>query len=107
MWTKSIAFPMNGSDKSQDNDGFTKTEHEYITGIPASFADVTREDILIASQSGYTANVNVDILACNYNGADYLVDEGTGERYDIKRSFKKNRSMIISLTCERRQRGKF
>ena len=48
----------------------------------------------------------VEIMACNYSGESFLVDESTGEIYDIKRRFQKNKSMKVQLTCQMRERGK-
>lgn len=36
----------------------------------------------------------------------FLVDESTGEIYDIKRRYQKNKSMKVQLTCQMRERGK-
>ena len=49
-----------------------------------NFRDSTRDDEVLAKQNGYTADQVVEIMACNYSGESFLVDESTGEIYDIK-----------------------
>ena len=53
-----------------------------------------------------TINDNGIMMACNYSGESFLVDESTGEIYDIKRRYQKNKSMKVQLTCQMRERGK-
>ena len=64
---------------------------KFIGGIPADFRDSTRDDEVLAKQNGYTADQIVEIVACNYSGESFLVDESTGDIYDIKRRFQKNK----------------
>ena len=52
---------------------------------------------------GYTADQTVEIMACNYNGQQFLVDEETEEIYDIKRVYRKDKSMKVILTCQKRE----
>lgn len=106
MWNNSISLPRN-RDGTQDNDGFTTSESLYERGIPANFTDVTRDDEILASQRGYTVSQNVEIMACNYAGEEYLIDDSTGDTLEVKRTFRKDKSMKITLSCERRQHGKF
>lgn len=104
MWDRSISLPVRKI-SGQDSAGFeTDVVYEYICGIPASFTDTTRDDEILAAQKGYTADQNVEIMACNYSGASFLVDESDGCIYDIRRTFRKDKSMLLTLTCERRQR---
>ena len=104
MWNKSIKLVI-GVTKETDEDGFDTETEQFLTDIPANFKDVTRNDELIANQSGYTANQNIEIMRCNYNGEQYLYDEENGDKYEIKRTYGKDKSMNIVLTCERRERG--
>ena len=107
MWNKSISLPVRKVSPAVDKDGITIGEtYEFIGGIPASFRDATREDEVAACQNGYTADVNVEIMACNYKGCSFLVDDETGEIYDIRRRFSKDKSLTVILTCQRRERGK-
>ena len=101
MWNKSIKL-VTGVTVETDEDGFDTETETYLEGIPASFSDTTRNDEIIAHQTGYTADQNIEILDCNYNGEKYLYDEEDGSRYEVKRAFHKNKSMNIVLTCERR-----
>lgn len=101
MWNNSIKLPKSKSTEV-DEDGFETEEYVYLEKIPANFTDVTRNDVLVAMQAGYTANQNIEIMKCNYGGQSFLVDESTGDVYDIRRTFAKDKSMLINLTCERR-----
>ena len=106
MWNKSISLPVRKINVVQDDEGFTKASYEFMGGIPANFTDVTRNDETLAYQRGYTADQNVEVIACNYNGQSWLVDEETGNVYDIKRTYRKDKAKVVVLTCERRSRGK-
>lgn len=104
MWTKSIKLPVS-VEKTRDEDGFESSEYHFLTGIPVNFTSTTRNDELMALQLGYNADVNIELMACNYNGQSFLIDEETDEIYNIKRSYRKNKSEMVTLTCERRERG--
>lgn len=102
MWNKSISLPLRKLDGSQDEEGFSNPAHEYLGGVPANFTDVTRNDEILAYQKGYTADQNVEIMACNYMGQPWMVDEETGDVYDIRRTYHRDKANVIVLTCERR-----
>lgn len=105
MWNGSIALPKRITE-GQDKEGFSEGKFwGWEGGIPASYTDVTRSDETLAAQMGYSADRNIEIMACNYQGEHYLLDEAEGQMYDIKRTFQKERSMTIILTCERREHG--
>ncbi|HIY18260.1 MAG TPA: phage head closure protein [Candidatus Blautia avistercoris] len=101
MWNHSISLPAKKKEV-QDPDGFKEQTYEFVKNIPASFTDVTRQDEILASQKGYTVNQNVEIAECNYNRESWLVDESDGAVYDIRRVYKKDKSMSLILSCERR-----
>lgn len=104
MWNRSISLPTRKVTE-QNESGF-RTEHwEFIRSIPASLKDATRQDEIVGNQSGYQASVIAEIMACNYNGGSFFVDEVTGDVYDIRRTFRPDKSMMIQLTGERRERG--
>ena len=105
MWNTSIALPEYKTE-SQDSAGFAEEETGFITGIPASSADATRNDEILANQMGYTADIVVEIEAAAYNGQGYFVDESDGRIYDIRRTFRKNRANRIQLTGKLREDGK-
>lgn len=104
MWNGSIKFVKKGDD-GQDKDGFHREPKSYSGSIPANFTDVTRNDEILASQKGYTADQNIEVMECNYGGECCLLDESSGNLYDVKRTFRKDKSMSMILTCERRQNG--
>lgn len=105
MWNKSIKLVTRVETITNENGFNIKTEKEYLEGIPANFTDTTRNDEIVANQTGYTADQNIEILECNYNGEQFLYDEETGDKYEVKRTHRKDKSMNIVLTCERRERG--
>ena len=105
MQNRSISIPIRKIIE-QDSEGFVKETWKYLGGIRASFKDTSRQDEILANQYGYEATVIVEIAACAYNGASFFVDEATGEIYDVKRSYKPEKSRMIQLTGERRQHGK-
>lgn len=102
MWNASIKLPVSKTEERNEN-GFPTVKYDFMGKIPASFTDVTRNDEILASQKGYTADQNVEIMSCNYNGQSFLIDEATGDVYDIKRTYRKDKSMRITLTCQRRE----
>ena len=105
MWKNSIKLPLAVRVET-DDDGFeTVPETAYIEHVPASFKDLTRSDSEMAAQLGFDASLNVDILACNYDGQRYLIDEETGTKYYVQRTFRKDKSNVITLTVGRRERG--
>ena len=102
MWNGSISLPTKKINEQNDN-GFPVNEHyEFMGGIQAEVKDATRSEQTIAQQFGYTADTVVCIMACNYNGASFFVDDATGETYDIKRTYKKPNAMLIELIGQRR-----
>lgn len=105
MWTSAICFSVQ-SVVTENEDGGQELWESWGRQIPASFKDSTRDDEVLAHQFGFTADVNIEIMACNYDRQAYLMDAATGDIYDVKRTFKPERSGTIVLTCQRRERGK-
>lgn len=105
MWTTSITL-VGHKEETQDSAGFISEESDKITGIPANSLDATRNDGILANESGYTADVIMEIDAAAYHGQSSFMDEATGDWYDIRRTFRKNRSNRIQLTGELREHGK-
>ena len=106
MWNKSISLPIKRT-ANEDSEGFENEEWGYMTGIRASFKDATRQDKILAQQVGYNASMIVEIAACVYNTAPFLIDESTSQIYDIKQTFKPEKSRMILLTVEKRENGRF
>lgn len=103
MWNGSIKLPIEKTETINKN-GFPEgTAYKFLENVPASFMDLTRNDEILASQKGYTADQNIEIMACNYNGQSFLVDEATGLYYDVQRTYKMDKSMRIVLTCKKRE----
>lgn len=101
MWNGSVRL-IRHKQNGQNANGFAETVPVYSESIPASIADVTRNDEVLASQKGYTADRNIEIMACNYHGERQLMDEADGRIYDIRRTYKNHKSMKLILTCEMR-----
>lgn len=97
----SIKIP-TGYTEREDEDGFVIKEPTYLTGIPCTFLSATRNDEILANQKGYTADMVIETMACNYNGEKEVVDESTLEAYEVKRTFRDYKKGIIQLTCQRR-----
>lgn len=104
MWTGAIAFSTPIATRTPS--GIKQMIEDWGTPIRASFKDTTREDEIAANQLGYTADVNVEIHRSAYAGQSYLKDVGTGDIYDIRRTYQAERAMMIILTCSLRERGK-
>ena len=101
MWTHSVKLPIK-ADIAYDEDGFEiATKEQWLEHIPASITDATRSDARTAYEIGYEADINVEMMACNYDGQRYLINEATGEKFYINRTFKPDKSMKITLTCSR------
>ena len=106
MWNRSISLPIKRT-VDEDSEGFVIVDWVFMTGIRASFKDATRQDLILAQQGGYNASMVVEIAACAYNNAPFLIDESTGETYDIKQTFRLEKSRMILLTVEKRKNGRF
>ena len=107
MWNGSIRLPTGEAGGGVNSNGFPiEPVYTFLEGVPANFTDTTRNDEILASQLGYTANQVIEIMACNYLGQSFLVDEATGQYYDIKRTHRMDKKMTILLICQRRERGK-
>lgn len=104
MWSNAICFPT--SKETQDADGFPVISTVDGDQIKASFTDATRNDETLAQARGYTASIIVKIMSCNYKDQGYFKDCATGNTYDIKRTYRQDRSGIIELTGEIRENGK-
>lgn len=105
MWITSVSLPMKET-TTQDPDGFPVTVIDWLEGVPASRKDTTRDDEILAKQAGYSADQTYELDKGCYSGQGYLKDEETGTVYDVKRSFIKEKSNVVALTCEVRDRGK-
>lgn len=105
MWDRSVSL-INRKEGRKDADGFAETEHDIcMEHVPARFQDVTRNDQILAAQSGYEVDQNIEIMACNYHRESVLKDEETEEIYEVMRTFRPAGSGKIILTCRCRERG--
>lgn len=104
MRITSIALPI-GEETAKDSEGFETQDVLFLTGIRAQVEGITRREQETASQLGYKADIEFVIDACNYNGQSFLKDESNGIIYDIQRTYTKNSSSKIYLTCSARDAG--
>lgn len=104
MFNKIIKFPVK-QELHQDESGFASETYQWIEDVPACFKNATRNDEILAQQTGYTADVIVEVDAVNYPGSNFFVDMETGDSYWIRRTFTKENGNILQMTAERRQRG--
>lgn len=84
--------------KTKDKDGISIEEEIKSQEIPANFINVSRQEEQHSKIMGYTASLVVEIMSCNYDGQEYLVDSCTTKKYLIKRSYSVS-SEVIQLTC--------
>ena len=105
MWNGSIVL-MRTIQTGQNTNGFPQSKYEYSEEIPADISDTTRTEEVVGEQLGYSADITVEIVACNYAGESTFKDVGTGIVYDVKRTYKPPKSMNIILTGEAREHGK-
>ena len=105
MWNGSILL-IRTILEGQNENGFSQSQRECSCEIPASISDTTRTDEVVGNQCGYSADIVVEIAACNYAGESAFKNVGTGIVYDVKRTYRPQRSMNIILTGEAREHGK-
>lgn len=105
MWNGSIIL-MKTMQTGQNENGFPQEKYEYSEEIQAKVSDTTRTDETAGYQRGYSADIVVEIVGCNYNGESMFQDVGTGTIYEVKRTYTPPNSMNIILTGEVRERGK-
>ena len=104
MWTTQIRFGHTMTQR--DSDGFETSTPVWSDPIRASKTDITRSDQVLAMQGGYHVSANFTIHKANFSGADYFRDDSTGEIYDIVRTYAADRAGMITLTAEKRVRGR-
>lgn len=106
MWTTQIRLSTE-METSQDSAGFETETPSWSESIPASRADAGRQDQTLADQEGYTASAVYTIESAAYDsGTSVLIDDASGEIYDIRRTYQPQKSHYIQLTCEVRESGK-
>lgn len=105
MWNHAICFPI-GTVVEENEDGIETVVESWGAPIRANFKDLTRDDMILAQQYGFTAEANVEIHKGSYGGQSYFKDVQTGDIYDVKRSFAGDHKMNVILTSAKRERGK-
>lgn len=106
MQNQVIELPIEyRSESSYDSQGFWHWIVDEIRIVRANIKDVTRQDELLAKESGYTASIIVEIAKCAYN--DEAQFGYNGRYYDVKRTYAPDKSFKVQLTGELREHGKF
>jgi hypothetical protein len=101
MWCDSIKLP-KGYEESTNENGFPVNIPTYTESIPANFLSAKRADKTLANQRGFTADIVIEIMACNYNDQNTLVDEKSEKEYDIIDTYQEKGKDTMQLTCQRR-----
>lgn len=104
MWNTAVQFGHTVT--TRDEDGFVHSDTDWGSPVRANGLDLTRSESTLAMQGGYDADRVYEVHKVNYGGEDFLKDQADGQIYDIERSFSADRSVMISLTCSKRERGK-
>lgn len=81
-----------------DSAGFKTETLTKLEHVPATFKSITRAEEEHAKTMGYTANLSVEILKSNYSNQSLLIDEDTGKKYEIKRTYDITPEKV-ELTC--------
>ena len=95
-WTDAITLISYISTK--DSDGFDVDVEKLVEHIPANFKSVTRKEEEHSNLLGYRADLIVEIMKCNFSNQSTLMDEASGKKYAIQRTYSKS-SETIELTC--------
>lgn len=95
-WTDAIYLVT--LDSTKDSDGFDEEIETKSELIPANFKSITRSEEEHSKIMGYNASLVVQIMLCNYNNQELLIDDYTNKKYAIERTYPVS-SEIIELTC--------
>lgn len=107
MWTRTIKVPVTTAEV-QDAEGYPTNVPTYRT-IRANFLDATRNDQIVAEQKGYSADIIVEVMVRNLSGLpanwSQFEDVLTGDVYELKRTYRKNKGRTVELTGQLVRRG--
>ena len=107
MWNQIIKIPVSAQ-TTQDAEGYPTTVTIYRT-IRASFKSATRNDQIVADQKGYSADIIAEVMQRNLYGLpsnwSQFVDVLTGDVYELKRAYKKDKGRTVELTGQLVRRG--
>jgi len=84
--------------RSRDSSGFASDEFVWSQEIPCTYESATRSEINLSSVSGKTAELICKINHLNYDNQTYLRDVGTGQIFEIMRTFLKGKNIELTLT---------
>lgn len=107
MWNRTIKIPVSTT-TTQDAEGYPTKVTTWRT-IRASVQDATRNDQIVADQKGYSADIVVDVMARNLYGLpgnwSQFEDVLTGDLYELKRKYQKDKGRMVELTGQLIRRG--
>lgn len=107
MWNRTIKIPLSTT-TTQDAEGYPTHVTTYRT-IRASAKDATRNDQIVAEQKGYSADIIVEVMARNLSGIpanwSQFEDVLTGDVYDLKRTYRRDKGRTVELTGQLKRRG--
>ena len=107
MWNRTIKVPVSAI-TTQDAEGYPTTETVYRT-IRANLQSASRNDQIVADQKGYSADVIATVLARNLAGLprnwSQFIDTFTGDVFEVKRTYRQNKSRFVELTGQLVRRG--
>lgn len=107
MWNRTIRIPVS-TIETQDDEGYPTKETTYRT-IRANFQSASRNDQIVADQKGYSADVIATVIARNLTGLprnwSQFIDTLTGDVFEVKRTYRADKSRFVELTGQLIRRG--
>lgn len=101
---KDVIYLIEVNDSQKDKEGFPIVEEKKSERMAANIIGVTRLEEEHAHKLGYTADLEIEIMAINYSN-EQLLEVENKKRYRIRRSYPKS-SEILILTCSDISGGK-
>lgn len=97
-WNKFVTLT-GESESGQDADGFPIPPAPKLTeNVLASFKSVRGNEFYTANAQGIMADIIVVINAVNYAGERKLMDEETGKKYEVIRTYEVGQNIELTVT---------
>lgn len=97
-WNKLITL-IGETAGGQDEQGFPVPPSQKLTeNVLASFKSVRGNEFYTANAQGIMADIVVVINAINYAGEKKLMDEETGKKYEIIRTYEVGQNIELTVT---------
>ena len=108
MMNRTIKIPITTATQ-QDEEGYPVKTTTYRENIPADMRSAQRSDQILADQKGYSADVVVHVMVRNLTGLptnwSQFIDELSGDVYEVKRTYREDKSRTVELTGQLVRRG--